>query len=158
METPVELSNRFREVLLDGKWIANTNYKDQLQDVDLRSALRKIGDLNTIAALTFHINYYIAGVLNVFHGGTLEIRDRYSFDLPHLNTEEDWIDLKNDLFRNSESFADYVSRMTIETLENDFVDEKYGSYRRNIEGMIEHAYYHLGQISLIKKLIQEDQL
>jgi len=35
----------------------------------------------SIAALTFHINYYVAGVLNVFQGGKLEIRDKYSFDM-----------------------------------------------------------------------------
>jgi hypothetical protein len=34
-----------------------------------------------------------------------------------------------------------------------FVDEKYGTHLRNIDGMIEHAYYHLGQIALIKKMI-----
>ncbi|MEM8891667.1 MAG: DUF1572 domain-containing protein, partial [Bacteroidota bacterium] len=36
-----------------------------------------------------------------------------------------------------------------------FVDEKYGTYRRNIDGMIEHCYYHLGQISIIRKMIAE---
>ena len=45
--------------------------------------------------------------------------------------------------------------MPNEKLENNFVDKKYGSYRRNIEGMIEHSYYHLGQISLIRKMILE---
>ncbi|MGJ8593340.1 MAG: hypothetical protein ACSHXF_12375 [Aquaticitalea sp.] len=35
-----------------------------------------------------------------------------------------------------------------------FVDAKYGTYLRNIDGMIEHSYYHLGQIVLIKKLLQ----
>jgi len=34
-----------------------------------------------------------------------------------------------------------------------FVNEKYGTYLRNIEAVIEHSYYHLGQIVLIKKLI-----
>jgi len=43
--------------------------------------------------------------------------------------------------------------MTPQELDAIFVLEKYGTYRRNIEGMIEHAYYHLGQISLIKKMI-----
>ena len=38
-------------------------------------------------------------------------------------------------------------------LEEPFVDEKYGTYLRNIEAVIEHSYYHLGQISLIRKLI-----
>lgn len=34
-----------------------------------------------------------------------------------------------------------------------FIDEKYGNYLRNIEGVTEHCYYHLGQISLIQKII-----
>jgi hypothetical protein len=34
-----------------------------------------------------------------------------------------------------------------------FVDEKYGTYLRNIEAMIEHSYYHLGQIVLIRKIL-----
>ena len=29
-------------------------------------------------------------------------------------------------------------------LEHTFVDEKYGTYLRNIEGFIEHSYYDLG--------------
>ncbi len=33
MENPNEIANRFREVLLDGTWIANTNYQDQLSNV-----------------------------------------------------------------------------------------------------------------------------
>ncbi len=28
------LANRFREVLLNGTWIANTNFKDQLTNMD----------------------------------------------------------------------------------------------------------------------------
>ena len=43
--------------------------------------------------------------------------------------------------------------MPEEELSQGFVDEKYGTYSRNIDGMIEHSYYHLGQIVLIKKLI-----
>lgn len=37
-----------------------------------------------------------------------------------------------------------------------FIDEKYGTVLRNIEGVIEHSYYHLGQISLIRKMILND--
>jgi hypothetical protein len=38
-------------------------------------------------------------------------------------------------------------------LDQSFVDEKYGTWLRNIEGVIEHCYYHLGQVSLIRKMI-----
>ncbi len=156
MENSHQLAHRFREVLLNGKWIANTNFKEQLSATTWKEATQKIGSLNTIAALTFHINYYIAGVLNVFEGGALEIRDRYSFDMPEIRSQEDWEKLVNDLLSNAEKFASHVERMPEEKLEAVFTDAKYGTYRRNIEGMIEHSYYHLGQISLIKKLIEAE--
>ena len=44
--------------------------------------------------------------------------------------------------------------MSNEKFNEPFVDEKYGLYLRNIDGMIEHSYYHLGQISLINKLLK----
>ncbi|MCR9289793.1 DinB family protein [Saprospiraceae bacterium] len=153
MELSNQISNRFREVLFNGKWIANTNYKDQLSNVTWEQATHKVRSLNTIAALTYHINYYVAGVLNVFEGGSLDIRDKFSFDLPEIKSKEDWDNLRNDLWVNSEKFAKHIEKMSEKKLEESFVDEKYGSYRRNIEGMIEHSYYHLGQISLIKKMI-----
>ena len=155
MEGSGQIASRFREVHLNGKWIANTNYKDILSGITLQQANKKIGSLNTITALTFHINYYIAGILNVLEGGDLEIRDKYSFDMPNIQSEEDWERLKNDLFINCEKFAQHLSIMPEEKLDGFFVDEKYGTYRRNIEGMIEHSYYHLGQISLIKKMVLE---
>lgn len=153
MSTPSQLAKRFREVVLDGKWIANTNFKDQLSDVTWHQANMKIADLNTIAMLTFHIDYYIAGILNVFEGGDLEIRDQFSFDLPPIESQEQWERLLNKLWRDSEKFATLLEQMPDSKLNEVFVDEKYDTYLRNIDGMIEHAYYHLGQIALIKKMI-----
>ena len=153
MTRNLAIANRLHEVLLDGKWIANTNFKEQIESVNWEQAIQKVENLNTIALLTFHINYYLAGILNVFEGGTLDIRDKYSFDLPEIKIEADWIKLVNDFLSNSEKFVEYVEQMDNNTLDQPFVDEKYGSYLRNIEGVIEHSYYHLGQISLIKKMI-----
>lgn len=157
MENSSSLAKRFREVLLDGKWIANTNYKDQLSNVTWQQATKKNGNINTIAALTYHINYYIGGVLNVLEGGALEIRDKYSFDLPPIQSKDDWDKLLNAMWTNAEKFAHQVQFMSDEKLDEIFVDEKYGRYRRNIEGIIEHSYYHLGQISLIKKMILDSE-
>lgn len=157
MNSSTKIAQRFREVLLNGKWIANTNYKDVLSDVDWGGANKKIGTLNTIAALAQHINYYITGILIVFEGGSLEIRDKYSFAFPPINSKDEWELILNELWENSEKFAVCVEQLSNEQLDQPFVDEKYGTYRRNIEGMIEHSYYHLGQISLIKKLIQEEK-
>jgi uncharacterized damage-inducible protein DinB len=152
------LASRLREVLLDGHWIANTNYKDQLESINWKQAIQKVDNLNTIAALTFHINYYMEGLLNVFNGGKLEISDKYSFDLPEIKTEQDWNQLLNRFLTNAEHFAGKVEQMDDAIFDQPFADEKYGSYLRNIEGVIEHSYYHLGQVSLIRKMIIQHPL
>jgi uncharacterized damage-inducible protein DinB len=151
------LASRLREVLLDGHWIANTNYKKQLESINWKQAIKKVDNLNTIAALTFHINYYMEGLLNVFNGGKLEISDKYSFDLPEIKTEQDWNELLNRFLTNAEHFAGKVEQMDDAIFDQPFVDEKYGSYLRNIEGVIEHSYYHLGQVSLLRKMITQHQ-
>ncbi|MDC8102240.1 DUF1572 domain-containing protein [Chryseobacterium rhizosphaerae] len=153
MSSAVQLSKRFREVLLDGLWIANTNFKDQLSGVSWEQAVTKVSSLNTIAMLTFHIHYYIAGIINVFEGGALEIKDQYSFDLPVIESQAQWEELLSRLWADAEKFAGLVEQIPDDQLDEVFADEKYGTYRRNIDGMIEHSYYHLGQITLIKKLL-----
>ncbi len=55
MKSNQQLASRFREVLLDGTWVANTNYKDQLESLSLQIAQTKVGNANTIAVLAQHI-------------------------------------------------------------------------------------------------------
>ena len=157
MTKSINISNRLREVLLNGDWIANTNYKQQILTINWQQAIQKVGSLNTIAALTYHINYYLVGLLKAFENGKLEMSDKYSFDLPQINSEADWSTLVTEFLNNSEKFATQVEQMEDSIFDQPFIDEKYGSYLRNIEGVIEHSYYHLGQISLIKKMITQNQ-
>ena len=155
MESALQLANRFREVILNGKWIANTNCNSQLSNVSFEQSIKKIGSLNTIYALTFHINYYVAGILNVFEGGELEIKDKFSFNFTKPKSSKDWDNLREELYLNGEKFTKHVEQMSDDKLTEKFVKEEYGTYHRNINAIIEHSYYHLGQISLIKKLINE---
>jgi len=157
MNQSLQIANRFREVILNGTWIANTNFKDQLADLDWQIAIKKIDSLNTIADLAQHIHYYISGILNVFNDGTLDIKDQFSFNFPTIESQEQWNLFLNRFWNDSEKFALNVDTMSDEKLNSAFVDEKYGSYLRNIEAMIEHSYYHLGQIVLIKKMLLQDK-
>jgi len=153
MTRNITIASRLREVLLNGRWIANTNFKEQIQGVNWEQATKKIDNLNTIAALTYHINYYLVGLLSAFKNGKLEISDKYSFELPPINSEQDWNNLVSQFISNSEEFADSIEQMDENIFDQPFIDAKYGTFLRNIEGVIEHSYYHLGQISLIRKLI-----
>ena len=153
MKTVQQLASRFREVILNGTWIANTNFKHQLAELRYEIAIAEIQQLNTIAALAQHVHYYIKGINNVFKGGTLEIKDQFSFDFPPIDSQTHWENFLSQFWNDAEEFALFVEQMPEEKLNQAFTDEKYGTYQRNIDAMIEHAYYHLGQIVLIKKMI-----
>lgn len=153
MKKTTIIANRFREIILNGTWVANTNYKDQLADLDWKIATSQLHDLNTIAVLAQHIHYYINGIKNVFLGGTLDIKDKYSFDFAPIQSQNEWEAFLSRFWNDSEEFASLIEKMDDEKLEEVFVQAQYGTYLRNIDAMIEHSYYHLGQIVLIKKML-----
>jgi len=155
-KTTTQIADRFREILLNGTWVANTNYKDQLAALPWETATAKVNGLNTIAVLAQHIHYYINGINQVFKGGTLDIKDKYSFDFPPVTSQNDWEIFLERFWKDAEEFASLIERMPEEKLQEVFIDEKYGTYQRNIDAMIEHSYYHLGQIVLIKKIVTTD--
>ena len=157
MKKTEQLANRFREIILNGTWIANTNYKDQLENLDWEITISKYDSLNTISVLAQHVHYYVNGIKNVFNGGNLEIRDKYSFDFPSIKLQNEWKGFLTKFWKDAENLAELIEQLPDEKLNQSFVDDKYGTYQRNIDGIIEHSYYHLGQIVLIKKIILKNQ-
>jgi len=149
-----DLANRLKEVLLSGKWIAHTNIQAQLQRTSWKLANKKIGSHNSIAELTFHIDYYVGGILNVLKGGDLEIRDKYSFSMSKIESESDWQNLIQSFVKNAQDIVVRIKAIPDSRWSEPFVRAEYGTYERNIEGLIEHSYYHFGQISLLLKLLE----
>jgi uncharacterized damage-inducible protein DinB len=155
MEHNRELAKRFIDVISNNSWVANNSFKNQLTDLPLEVVLFKYPSLHSIATLAQHVHYYIAGILNVLNGGNLEIKDAFSFDFNPINTEEDWQNILSVFWADAEEFALKVAALPEEKLSDIFVKEEYGTYHFNINTLIEHSYYHLGQIVLLKKLISQ---
>lgn len=155
MNLPAQLANHFRQVHFGGNW-TDVNLKHALSDVTWQQATTKVYSLNTIAALTYHINYFVVAVLNVLQGTPLTAHDKYSFDLPPIQSEEDWKKLLDKIWSDAEKFATLVEQLPENKLDEIFVLEKYGTYHRNLLGVIEHTHYHLGQIVLLKKILQSN--
>lgn len=151
MKTSEQLANRLREVILKGTWIAHTNYKKELEYLDWKTAISSSVSQNTIALLAQHIRYYIKGVKNVFEGGSLDIRDKYSFDFDEIKSQDQWNRFLNHFWEDTEQLSTRIEHYSEHQLQQYFTDKKYGSIQRNIEALIEHSYYHLGQIVLISK-------
>ncbi len=154
MRVTTQIAKHFREIHFGGNW-SWSNLKDTLEDVTWQQATTQVYSFNTIATLVYHINYFISGVLNVLQGGQLEIKDKYSFDHPPIGSQEDWEIFLNKVWIDAEDFANLIEQLPEDTLWEFFSEEKYGIYYRNIHGIIEHSHYHLGQIVLIKKILQQ---
>ena len=69
MSQAAALAQRLQEVILDGTWIANTNFKKELNTTSLAQVSKPIRSYNTVEVLAQHIHYYMAGVKQVFVGG-----------------------------------------------------------------------------------------
>jgi hypothetical protein len=142
MNLSQQLAKHFREVFWGGNW-TSVNLKDSLEGLSWQQAKTKVLSFNSIAALIFHINYYIAAVARVLQGEALNASDKYSFDLSPIQSEKDWETLLNKFWFDAENFATLVEQLPEDKLWDDFYDGKYGNYLRNIQGIIEHTHYHL---------------
>jgi len=152
MNYSVYIAKHLKEVHTGGNWTWS-NMKDVLSDITREEAFTKIGTINTIAVLTYHINYYVRSITRVLEGKPLDSSDETSFECPVMNDEE-WEQMKKDVLEDGEKLADLIAAFPDSKLEDDFVDPKYRSYFRNFHGLIEHTHYHLGQIAILKKLVR----
>lgn len=152
MNLPQQLAKHFREVYFGGNWTASS-LSEHVKGLTWQHATTQVYSFNTIAALVFHSGYYVAAVLKVLRGAPLDASDKFSFDLPPINSNETWEALLNKTLLDAGEFARMVEELPNEKLWDVFWDEKYGNYYRNIQGVIEHTHYHLGQIVLLKKMI-----
>jgi hypothetical protein len=152
MNLTAQIAKQFKDVHFGGNWTA-VNLKETLAGVTWQQAATRVYSFNTIAALVYHMNYYVSAVIKVLQGEPLGASDKYSFDHPPVLTQEDWDKLLDKTWKDAESFAVLVEQLPEATLGEDFSDHKYGNYYRNIHGVIEHIHYHTGQIVLIKKML-----
>jgi hypothetical protein len=156
MNTAIQIAKHFRDVHFGGNW-TSVNLQDSLKNVTWQQASTKLYSFNSIAALVYHINYYVKAVSKVLQGEPLTAHDKYSFDLPPIDSQETWQKLIYTLLADAENFAGLIEKLPDTKLQDVFVEEKYGTYYRNLHGIIEHTHYHLGQIVLIKKLLSFHQ-
>ena len=147
-----QTAKHLRDVHFGENWTA-CNLKQQLADVTWQQATTQVGSFHTIATLVFHMNYFVSAVLQVFEGGTLDAKDKLSFDHDPITSEDAWNALLEKTWQDVEQLAGLVEKLPDSALQEDFWEDKYGNKFRNLHGLIEHCHYHLGQIAMLKRLV-----
>lgn len=154
MSVTKQIAKHVRELHFGGNW-TYSNLKDNLADVTWQQATTQVYSFNTIATLVYHINYYVSAVVKILQGEPLNAKDEDSFNHPPILSQHDWENLLNKTFADAENFANLIEALPEPKLWENIAEEKYGIYYRNLHGIIEHSHYHLGQIVLIKKILQQ---
>ena len=157
MATSKNIAKHFKEFYFGVNWTWS-NVKDALKDVTWRQATTQVHSFNTIATLAYHIHYFVLAATDVLQGRPLVAKDKFSFNHPPINSQEDWENFQNSMWSEAKVFIELIEKLPDDTLWTIFADEKYGIYYRNLNGIIEHGHYHLGQISLIKKILAEQSV
>lgn len=110
MNLPGQIAKHFREVHFGGNWTA-VNVKNSLEGLTWQQATTKVHSFNTVVALVYHMNYYVSAILNVLRGNSLDASDKYSFDHPAIQSQDDWEKLLNKTWADAESFALLVEQL-----------------------------------------------
>ena len=143
-----------RQLHFGGNW-TSVNLKDSLADVTWEMATKRVASFHSIATLVFHINYYVGATIQVLQGGPLDAKDKFSFDAPSINSADDWQRLLEKSWADAEELATLIEALPDEVLSEPFVDPKYGTYYRCLQGPVEHGHYHLGQIAMLKTWLRD---
>lgn len=154
MNVSQQISDHLRDSFYGVNW-TEVDLKHTLQDVTVEEALKKVYNLNTIASIVWHINYFIERANFVLEGKEMPAGSQEeSLTHPEIKSEEDWEKLQKRLFENADKFSNRVKDLNSDQLFEIFIRPANGNYLRNILGNLEHTYYHLGQIVLLKKILR----
>jgi uncharacterized damage-inducible protein DinB len=147
------IARHMREIHYGVNWTWS-NLKDVLSDITFEEAIAQpIPNGNSIAMLVFHMNYYLVAARNRITNTPDNAKHADSMNMPPLSNTADWQALLQKTWDDADAFVKIIEAMPEEDLWLE-IQPDYGSYYRNIHGVIEHNHYHLGQIVILKKLVR----
>ncbi|GAO44050.1 DinB family protein [Flavihumibacter petaseus] len=136
-----------------GNW-TDVSLLETLQTVSLEEALTVTpGSPNTIAGLVSHLLYWNQILLQRLAGENPEIPDSNGFDLRIPGNETEWQDLIREAHESFKALGYAMEEFPEQNLDTNTKD-RHSTYRHNFFGIVEHAYYHLGQIVILKHLVK----
>lgn len=152
MEISNLLAQHITEVFEGSNW-TDVNIKDTIKNISWQQAGQKTNaSPNTIAALLHHIYYWNEIMLQRINGSNPVIPDANGFDVGEINNDSDWINLKEKTHQSFIELSNAVKKFPGEKLTEISPTGK-SSYYKNLQGLVEHAHYHLGQIVILKKIL-----
>lgn len=121
---------------------------DVLQGITSEVATARIGQAHSIVEMVFHMATWRNFVTNQLNGDFIEVAEAENF--PNGNFAE----AAERLAASQQALITAIERFPDSRLSDQVPGRTY-SFRFMLEGIIQHDVYHLGQISILKKVFEK---
>ncbi|MBS1746269.1 MAG: DinB family protein [Bacteroidetes bacterium] len=149
------LAQHIKDVFNGNNW-TDVNIETSLKDVDWKQAQQQTeASPNTIASLVYHLAFWNGIIMQRLKGETPIIPEGNGFDVPYLNNEEEWTTIINKTKESFMELSEAVHNFPEEKLLENYAPGIPSSFYRNMQGCVEHAHYHLGQIIILKNMVAQ---
>lgn len=143
------IAQHFHEVNYGNNW-TDVSVKDTVDRISFREATRQTGNVNTIALLLYHMDFYNMVVYDRLVDAKRAFEHEDSLRVEVMD-EKAWENLKTTYFEH----VDLIHKAILAFPESRlFETTTTNTPYKNLHGLVEHIHYHLGQISLLRKLVQ----
>ncbi len=147
------IATHLQEAFEGNNW-SDVNVKDTLHGITFAEATTVTpASPNTIATLLYHMTFYNKAICERLMGNEPAINEANGFDAPPLTGEQSWLQLKNEAFIAAGRLVDCIRNFPDKRLTEENPPGK-GTFYKKLHGVIEHNYYHLGQIVILKNLVR----
>jgi len=147
------LAQHIKDVYEGNNW-TDVSIAATLENISWKQAQQQSeASPNTIASLLHHLYYWNGIIMQRLKGETPVIPEENGYDVPYLNNEAEWNELKEKTHQSFTALADAIKDFPEEKLLENYAPDIPSTYYRNMQGITEHAHYHLGQIVILKNLI-----
>ena len=141
------------EDLYNGESWIGVNIVSTLENISAKQAAKKITvDRNSIWEITNHIISWRLNVLQRVKGKTIVSPDNNYFEPVKDTSESAWKNTLEQLKISQLQWIDFLTTVDANDFEKVYPNNAM-TYYENILGIVQHDAYHLGQITLLSKLI-----
>lgn len=148
------LVNQIRDLEDGNNWL-DVNLKEKIESIsEEQSFIRPVPELHSVAELVSHILVWRQSVIQKLKGikPKLQVNDPLDWRTNNELKNIGWSGLKSELYSTTGELIELIQNK-----EDGFLDEKDMDnypFRYLLEGIIQHDFYHLGQIGITLKLLK----
>jgi len=147
--------NRIKKLIGDhfnGEPWLDVNIVETLKNISAEQAAKKIDNLNSIWQIVNQMILWREVLWKKLNGNTVFVSENNFFEEIENTSENEWKLLLKRLEHSQKIILNFLSEQI--QFDYDNVFQNGHTYYEHLQAILQHDAYHLGQIVLLKKLIQ----